>query len=81
MEGIAAQSGSEQLMTAMYDYSVLIQDFVTTLETLADAVKKGDVEAAGRSGAALTEYYLSMEEAQKTFNTSLGAVVDQITEE
>ena len=81
MEAIAAKSGSEQLTTAMHEYSVLIEDFIATLSTLADAVKKGDVEAAGRSGAALTEYYLSMEEAQKTFNTSLTSVVDQITEE
>ena len=81
MEAIAAQTDSELLQTSMHEYSVLIQDFVATLETLADAVKSGDVEAAGRSGAALTEYYLSMEKAQQDFNAVLTEVIDQVTAE
>lgn len=81
MEAIAAQSDSEQLKTEMQEYSLLIQDFVATLETLAEAVKSGDVEAAGRSGAALTEYYLSMEGAQQEFNATLESVIDQVTAE
>lgn len=81
METIASQTDSELLQTSMHEYSVLIQDFVATLETLADAVKSGDVEAAGRSGAALTEYYLSMEKAQQDFNATLTEVIEQVTAE
>jgi len=81
MEGIAGQSESELLHSSLQEYSTLILDFVATLETLADAVKMGDVEAAGRSGAALTEYYLSMEAAQQEFNATLSTVIDEVTAE
>ena len=81
METIAAQSGSEVLVVKMEEYSTLILDFVATLETLSDAVKAGDVESAGRSGAALTEYYLSMEAAQQEFNATLTTVIDEVTAE
>ncbi len=81
MEAIAEKSDSELLKTEMKEYSTLIQDFVATLELLADAVKSGDVEAAGRSGAALTEYYLAMEAAQREFNETLTNVIDEVTAE
>jgi len=81
METIAAQSDSQLLKDGLQGYSTLVLDFVATLETLADAVKAGDVEAAGRSGAALTEYYLSMEQAQKDFNATLVTVIDEVTAE
>ena len=81
MEQIVTQTESELLKTKMQEYNALIQDFITTLETLADAVKIGDVAAAGRSGAALTEYYLSMEEAQQGFNETLATVIDEVTAE
>ena len=81
MEAIAEQSGSEALIAEMKEYSLLIQDFVATLGTLSDAVKAGDIEAAGRSGAALTEYYLSMENAQREFNATLTTVIDEVTAE
>lgn len=81
MEEIVEKAESEVLKNNLKDYSVLIQDFIVTLDALADAVKLGDVEAAGRSGAALTEYYLTMEEAQKEFNTTLMTVIDEVTAE
>jgi len=81
MDSIAEQADSQLLDTSLQEYSTLILDFVATLETLADAVKMGDVEAAGRSGAALTEYYLSMEEAQQSFNATLSVVIDEVTAE
>jgi len=81
METIAAQSDSQLLKDGLQGYSTLVLDFVATLETLANAVKAGDVEAAGRSGAALTEYYLSMEQAQKDFNATLVTVIDEVTAE
>ena len=81
METIAAQSESQLLKDSLQEYGTLILDFVATLETLSDAVKSGDVEAAGRSGAALTEYYLSMEQAQKDFNATLTTVIDEVTAE
>ena len=81
MESIAAKSDSQLLKDSLQGYSALIQDFVATLETLANAVKAGDVEAAGRSGAALTEYYLSMEQAQRDFNATLTTVIDEVTAE
>jgi len=81
MEAIAAQSDSQLLKDSLVEYSTLIQDFVATLETLSAAVQAGDVEAAGRSGAALTEYYLSMEQAQKDFNATLTTVIDEVTAE
>lgn len=81
MESIAAKSDSQLLKDSLQGYSALIQDFVATLETLANAVKAGDVESAGRSGAALTEYYLSMEQAQRDFNATLTTVIDEVTAE
>ena len=81
MKETVAKTDSEELKTQMKDYSALIEDFIVTLEVLADAVEAGDVAAAGNSGAALTEYYLSMEQAQQKFNVTLTKVIDQVTAE
>lgn len=81
MEEICAGSESETLKTELQKYDALIQDFIATLDTLSEAVQAGDVEAAGRSGAALTEYYLSMEDASRAFNQTLVEVVEEVAAE
>lgn len=81
MEEICAASESEILKTELQEYDTLIQDFTATLDTLSEAVQAGDVEAAGRSGAALTEYYLSMEDASRAFNQTLVEVVEEVAAE
>lgn len=81
MEGIAAKSGSEQLVAAMKQYSTVVLGFVETLESLAEAVKTGDMATMGQSSAAITEYYLSLEEAQQGFNATLTQVIDGVTAE
>ncbi len=81
MKEIAAKSESEVLITAMQDYSTVVEGFVATLEDLANAVKAGDMAAMGQSSAALTDYYLSLEETQQTFNATLTKVIDDVTAE
>ncbi len=81
MEAIAAQSGSDVLVASMQQYSKVVTGFVETLETLANAVKTGDMATMGQSSAALTEYYLSLEEAQQGFNATLMQVIDGVTAE
>ena len=81
METIVEKSGSELLKTEMKAYDTLLQEFILLLEDLADAVKIGDLAAAGRSGVALTEYYLELEETQQVFNKTLASVVEDVTAE
>lgn len=81
MEAITAQSGSDELVSAMKEYSTIVQGFVATLETLSEAVKVGDYETMGQSSATLTDYYLSLEQAQQQFNTILTEVIDNVTAE
>ena len=81
MEAIVEKSDSTLLQTKMKEYSTLIQEFIVILEELADAIEIGDLAAAGKSGAALTEYYLSLEEAQQGFNETLASVVEDVTAE
>ena len=81
METIVEKSDSAVLKTEMKAYSTLLQDFILILEDLADAVEKEDYAVMGSSGAALTEYYLSLEEAQQGFNETLANVVEEVTAE
>lgn len=81
MEAIVEKSGSEVLVAEMKEYSTLIQDFILVLEELAAAIEIGDLAAAGKSGAALTEFYLSLEGAQQEFNATLSTVVEEVTAE
>ena len=81
MEAIVEKSDSTLLQTKMKEYSTLIQEFIVILEELADAIEIGDLAAAGKSGTALTEYYLSLEEAQQGFNETLASVVEDVTAE
>ena len=81
MEAIAKQSGSDVLVDTMKQYSKVVSGFVETLEGLATAVETGDKAAMGQSSAALTDYYLSLEETQQGFNTTLTQVIDDVTAE
>ena len=81
MKEIAAKSESEVLITSMQEYSAIVEGFVATLEELATAVKTGDMAAMGQSSAALTDYYLSLEETQQNFNATLREVIDGVTAE
>lgn len=81
MKEIAAMSESEVLITSMQEYSTIVEGFVATLEELANAVKTGDMAAMGQSSAALTDYYLSLEETQQNFNATLREVIDGVTAE
>ena len=81
MEAIVKQSDSEVLKTEMKNYSDLIQEFIVVLEDLAKAVEIGDYATMASSGAALTQYYLSLEEAQQAFNETLINAVDDVTAE
>ena len=81
MESIVDKSDSAVLKTEMKEYSALLKDFIVVLEDLAKAVEAEDYAAMGSSGAALTEYYLSLEEAQQGFNETLANVVGEVTAE
>ena len=81
MESIVDKSDSAVLKTEMKEYSALLKDFIVILEDLAKAVEAEDYAAMGSSGAALTEYYLSLEEAQQGFNETLANVVEEVTAE
>ena len=81
IETIVEKSESELLKTEMKAYSTLLQDFILVLEDLADAVEREDLVAMGSSGVTLTEYYLSLEEAQQRFNETLSNVVEAVTAE
>ena len=81
MKEIAAMSESEVLITSMQEYSTIVEGFVATLKELANAVKTGDMAAMGQSSAALTDYYLSLEETQQNFNATLREVIDGVTAE
>ena len=81
MEAIAKQSGSDVLVDTMKQYSKVVSGFIETLEGLATAVETGDKAAMGQSSAALTDYYLSLEETQQGFNTTLTQVIDDVTAE
>ena len=81
MKEIAAQSESDVLIAAMDEYSTVVSGFIDTLETLANAVKVGDYATMGASSAAITDYYLALEESQKLFNQTLTDVVAAVTAE
>ena len=81
MESIVDKSDSAVLKTEMKEYSALLKDFIVILEDLAKAVEAEDYAVMGSSGAALTEYYLSLEEAQQGFNETLANVVGEVTAE
>lgn len=81
MEEICAKAESDELKAELQEYDALLQDFIATLDSLSAAVQKGDVEAAGRSGAALTEYYLAMEDASRAFNQTLSDTVEGVAAE
>ena len=81
METIVSKSESEVLKTEMKAYDTLLQEFILLLEDLADAIEIGDLASAGKSGAALTEYYLALEETQQVFNETLASVVEEVTAE
>ena len=81
METIGEKSDSELLKTELKTYSTLIKEFIVILEDLAKAVETEDYAAMASSGAALTEYYLSLEEAQQNFNKTLIEVVEKVTAE
>ena len=81
MEAVVAQAGSEVLTTNFQEYSTVVKGFVQTLEDLKNAVKTGDMAAMGASSAAITEYYLSLEEGQQGFNATLTGVIESVTAE
>ena len=81
MEAIVAMAESEVLTTAFQEYSVVVTGFTQTLEDLKNAVKTGDMAAMGASSAAITEYYLSLEEGQQNFNATLTSVIEGVTAE
>ena len=81
MEAIVAQAESDVLETALSEYSVTVKGFVATLEDLKNAVKTGDKAAMGASSAAITEYYLALEEGQQGFNATITDVIDSVTAE
>ena len=81
METIVEKSESELLKSEMKAYSTLLKEFILILEDLAAAIEIGDLVVAGSSGAALTEYYLSLEEKQQAFNETLESVVEDVTAE
>ncbi len=81
MEEIVEKSESKLLKTEMENYSKVLLEVILILENLADAIEIGDLAAAGSSGAALTESYLALEEAQQGFNATLESVVEEVTAE
>ena len=81
METIVEKSGSKVLKDELKSYSTVVKGFVETLEDLKDAVKTGDKAAMGASSAAVTEYYLSLEEGQQNFNQILTSVIEDVTAE
>jgi len=81
MKEIAAQSESDVLIAAMEEYSTVVSGFIDTLETLAKAVETADYATMGASSAAITDYYLALEESQKLFNQTLTDVVETVTAE
>ena len=81
MQEITALSGSDVLITEMQEYGTIVEEFITTLEMLANAVKTGDMAAMGESSAALTNYYLTLEETQQNFNTTLSEIIASVTAE
>ena len=81
METIVEKSESAVLKTEMKEYSTLLKDFIVVLEDLAKAVETEDYATMASSGAVLTEYYLSLEEAQQGFNETLANVVEEVTAE
>ena len=81
MESIVDKSDSAVLKAEMKEYGTLLKDFIVILEDLAKAVEAEDYAAMGSSSAALTEYYLSLEEAQQGFNETLANVVGEVTAE
>ncbi len=81
MEAIVEKSESELLKSEMKAYSTLLKEVVLILEDLAAAIEIGDLASAGSSGVALTEYYLELEETQRSFNETLESVVEDVTAE
>ena len=81
MEIVVEKSESGLLKAEMKSYSTLLKDFIVILEELAAAIEVGDLASAGKSGAALTEYYLALEEKQQAFNETLEQVVEDVTAE
>lgn len=81
MKEITEKSESDVLITVMQEYSTVVEGFIDILENLSNAVKVGDYAAIGASSANITEYYLSLEEAQQGFNKTLVEVVDSVTAE
>ena len=81
MKELTEKSEANTLITVMREYSSIVEGFIDVLEDLSNAVNAGDYAAMGASSANITEYYLSLEEAQQEFNKILLEVVDSVTDE
>lgn len=60
MNEICEKSGSDELVTAFSEYSQAILKFAELMEEMSSAQKNGDYEAASKSGAEMSEYYMSI---------------------